>query len=120
MEWQDATVASYIATGGSRERKIHPGLLHQAFRFGLQDSVLFEQRTTDDAVEWHSSHQRYLHAVSRLLDSVSARLPQHDHGKSKLNRDFGWNQRILFDLFSSRTSDALLNTGRIAANAPAL
>ena len=72
---KDQSIAAYISTVGSRDRKNNPGILYLALRYGLLDSMFQEQ-----ADETTGSQEGYLASVSDVLEATSRHLVEHDDG----------------------------------------
>jgi hypothetical protein len=104
VEWQDGAIVSYIATKGSRERKINPGILYVAVRQGLADPRFENPDKTDDD---------YLATVTRLLRAIGVLLldAERDSRRTLMSK------RDLVDLFAG---DALTHISQLATSAPPL
>ena len=109
-ETWDPTVLSYIATPGSRERKISPGILHMAFRFGLTDSLFGSSAMRANTDEPESFYDDYLDGVYRLM--TVARTLSTTASTSEL-----LSVRAMSDLF---VGEAVANLATLAGNAPPL
>lgn len=107
-EWQDSAITSYIATKGSRERKINAGILYLAVRLGLHDSVFNDGEPDEDG-----SSDDYVQVVARLLRAVRLLLLESDD----ISRRPMLSTRDLVDFFSG---DALTHISHIACCAPSL
>ena len=107
-EWNDPTTTSYVATSGSRERKIQPGVLFLCVRYGLVDSLLHGSGEKMD-----DFHEVYLIEVGRLLNAIRGLLPSQRQEK----KDDTLTRRALADLLAA---EALQNISKITSCAPKL
>jgi len=97
----DAAVNTYICTGGSKERKVKPGILFLALREGLSAPSQTSARENTDDSEYNSA----------LIDMLEyLRLTLFSGSKVK-------NGRLLFNLMSR---DPLQNLCRLSFHAPPL
>ena len=103
LEMRDPSIASYISTIGSRERKNSPGILYLALRYGFEDSMFREHGAITAA------HKKYLESLSILLQAINALLEG--------DRDGLLSKRALADLLGA---DALMNLSQAATCAPPL
>lgn len=103
LEMRDPSIASYISTIGSRERKNSPGILYLAFRYGFEDSMFREQGNVTE------SQTKYLESLSLLLQATIVMLED--------DRDGLLSRRALADLLGA---DALTNVTQAATRAPPL
>jgi hypothetical protein len=118
VEWNDPTTTSYVATSGSRERKIQPGLLYLALRLGLTDADAFHDGTHDDDKDDDQDHdhddpppnEEYVKSVARLLEAVRGLLPTVTPKGSRHKEDT-LSRRALTELLAA---DALQHISRIA------
>jgi hypothetical protein len=108
VEWNDPTTTSYVATSGSRERKIQPGLLYLALRFGLTDAAFNGSDDKDN----DEQNEEFLETVARLLEAVRGLLPTKGR-----NKEDTLSRRALTELLAA---DALQHISRIATCAAKL
>lgn len=99
IDANDAAVNTYICTGGSKERKVKPGILFIALREGLAVSHSTNERNIDDD---------YYDAAADMLEHLRVSM----FTGSKLT-----NPRLLFNLMAR---DPLQHLCRLSSHAPPL
>jgi hypothetical protein len=99
LDAKDAAVNTYICTGGSKERKVKPGILFIALREGLAASQSNNEKNEDDD---------YNDAAANMLEHLRISM----FSGSKLT-----NPRLLFNLMAR---DPLQHLCRLSSHAPPL